>query len=125
MVREPDGRTALSSQLGSPSWLCHVHAKDFSTVAEAAWSCAASAAAIAAYAWAATDFGLSTTMGRPASPPVTTSASRGMAPKNGTPSCRLIRSPPPRRKISVLWPQWGRVRVLMLVVALSLKKYEL
>src|SRR2546422_4116827 len=48
---------------------------------------------------------LSSTMGRPSSPPVTTSASRGMAPRNGTPTCRLIRSPPPRRKISVLFPQ--------------------
>src|SRR5271166_3138717 len=41
------------------------------------------------------------------------SASRGIAPRNGTPSCSLIRSPPPLRKTSVSFPQCGQVNVLM------------
>src|SRR5262245_17015282 len=50
--------------------------------------------------------GSATTIGVPESPPSRMAGSRGIRPRNGTPSLAAARSPPPCEKISVRSPQW-------------------
>ena len=49
--------------------------------------------------------GSATTIGTPRSPAARMSRTSGMAPRNGTPNCRAISSPPPWPKISARVPQ--------------------